>query len=95
MQGKVSDPDRARELQNRDPEIWRNFRPDILGTVNALHEGGAYTMAAYFTSEAAARDGEKTEPPPELADTMRKMGELFIGETTYFDLREPWLAGPH
>jgi hypothetical protein len=29
------------------------------------HEGGAYTMAVYLTSEEA-RDGERKEPPPEL-----------------------------
>jgi hypothetical protein len=94
MQGQVLDPDRARELQQRDPEKWRDYRPDILGTVNAVHQGGAYTMAAYFTSEAAAREGENAEPPPEIIATMTEMGELFIGETTYFDLTDPWLTGP-
>jgi coproporphyrinogen III oxidase len=32
MQGRSSDPDRARELMANDPTDWREFRPDILGT---------------------------------------------------------------
>jgi hypothetical protein len=29
MQGRSSDPDRARELMANDPTDWREFRPDI------------------------------------------------------------------
>ena len=32
MQGRSSDPDRARELMANDPTDWRGFRPDILVT---------------------------------------------------------------
>jgi len=35
---------------------WAAFRPEILASVAVGHEGGAYTMAVYFTSEAAARE---------------------------------------
>ena len=49
MQGRSSDPDRARELMANDPTDWREFRPDILGTVSVGHDGGAWTMAIYFT----------------------------------------------
>jgi hypothetical protein len=41
MQGRSSDPDRARELMANDPTDWREFRPDILGTVSVGHGGGA------------------------------------------------------
>src|SRR6266704_1246046 len=34
MQGRSSDPDRARELMANDPTDWQEFRPDILGTVS-------------------------------------------------------------
>ena len=34
---------------------WASFRPEILGSVGALHPDGAYTMCIYFTSEAEAR----------------------------------------
>ena len=67
MQGRTSDPDRARELMANDPTDWQAFRPDILGTVSVGHDGDAWTMAIYFTSEEAAREGEQKDPPPEMA----------------------------
>jgi len=66
MQGRSSDPARARELMGRDAPEWAAFRPDVIGSVGAEHDDGAYTMALYFTSEEAAREGERKQPPPEL-----------------------------
>jgi hypothetical protein len=94
MQGKTNDPDRARELMANDPTDWQAFRPDILGTMNIGHEDGAWTMAIYFSSEEAAREGEKKEPPPEFQEVMKEMDSLTVGETTYFDLKDPWLNAP-
>jgi len=94
MQGRSSDPDRAREVMANDPTDWQAFRPEILGTLSVGHEDGEWTMAIYFTSEAEAREGEKKEPPPEMAETMRQMDELTIGQPVFFDLKEPWLHGP-
>ena len=54
MQGRGSDPERARELMSQDSAAWAAFRPDVVGSVAVGHEGGAYTMAMYFTSEAEA-----------------------------------------
>ena len=48
MQGRTSNPDRARELMANDPTDWSEYRPDILGTLNVGHDGDAYTMAIYF-----------------------------------------------
>ncbi len=89
MQGRTSDPKRARELMTQDPEMWAKFRPDVLGSVEALHEGGAYTMVLYFTSEAEAREGERMEVPPELRTTMDEMEKLTVEEPEFFDLRQP------
>jgi hypothetical protein len=94
MRGRVSDPARARELASSDPEAWAGFRPDILGSLMLSHDDGEYVMAIYFTSEAEAREGEKSEPPAELVATMKEMGELEVGEVTYYDLRDPWLLSP-
>ena len=58
------------------------------------HEGGAYTMAIYFTSEEAAREGERKEPPPELQAQMEEMAAMSIGEPEFFDLRQPWFYSP-
>jgi len=51
-------------------------------------------MAIYFTSEADARAGEQKEPPPSLQASMAELAELAIGETTYYDLTDPWLMSP-
>jgi hypothetical protein len=94
IQGRGSDPDRARELMAEDSPEWAGFRPDILGSVAVGHEGGAYTMAIYFTSEAEAREGERKEPPPALQAQMEEMAALSVGEPEFFDLKEPWLYSP-
>jgi hypothetical protein len=94
MQGRSSDPARARELMASDPTDWATFRPDILGTVTAGHQDGEWTMAIYFTSEEEAREGERKEPPPELAQMMKEMDELSVGEQSFFDLKDPWLHAP-
>jgi hypothetical protein len=94
MQGRGNDPDRARELMAQDSERWAEFRPDVLGSIAAQYEDGEYTMTMYFTSEAEARVGEKKQPPPELQAQMAEMADLTIGETTFFDLGDPWLYSP-
>lgn len=94
MQGRSSDPDRARELMANDPTDWQDFRPDILGTVSVGHDGNAWTMAIYFTSEESAREGEQKEPPPQMREMMKEMDTLTIGEPVFFDLRDPWLHAP-
>jgi hypothetical protein len=94
IQGRGSDPDRARELMAQGSPEWAAFRPDILASVGVNHEGGAYTMAIYFTSEEAAREGERKEPPPELRAQMDEMAALSVGEPEFFDLQRPWLYSP-
>jgi hypothetical protein len=94
IQGRGTDPERARELMAEDSSAWADFRPEILGSLAVGHEGGAYTMAIYFTSEAEAREGERKEPPPELKAQMDEMAALSVGEPEFFDLKQPWLYSP-
>ena len=94
MQGRTSDPERARRMMADDSTDWSSFRPDMLGSVAAGHDGGAYTMVMWFTSEAEAREGERKEPPPELKAQMDEMGALSVGEPEFFDLKDPWMYGP-
>lgn len=94
MQGRTSQPDRARELMASDPTDWAGFRPEILGTVTANHDDGRWTMVIYFTSEAEAREGEQKEPPEEVAKLMKELDALSVGEPTFLDLRDPWLHSP-
>lgn len=94
MQGRTSDPDRARQLMADDTTDWGEYRPDILGTMNIGHEDDAWTMAIYFTSEEAAREGEQKEPPVEMQQMMKEMDALTVGETVFYDLKDPWLNAP-
>jgi hypothetical protein len=94
MQGRGSDPDRSRELMAENADEWAMFRPDVLASVAAQHDGGAYTMTMYFTSEADARDGERKELPPALKAQMDQMQALSQGVPEFFDLTEPWLYSP-
>jgi hypothetical protein len=91
MQGRGSDPERARELMAQNRDEWVAFRPDVIGRVGVGHEGGAYTMAMYFTSEQAAREGERKELPPRLKAQMEELNQLSVGEPEFLDLRQPWL----
>ena len=75
-------------------EQWRAFRPDVLGSMAVGHDGGAWTMVMYFTSEEAAREGERKQPPPELQAQMREMDALSVGAPEFFDLKRPWLYSP-
>ena len=94
IQGRTSDPARARELMAQNPDAWAAFRPDIIGSVAAGHDDGSYTAVLYFTSEEEARAGERKEPPPELKEQMDAMGALEAGEPTFLDLSHPWLYSP-
>lgn len=95
MQGRGTDPDRARELMAEDSDEWAQFRPDILGSVAAQYDDGSYTMAMYFTSEKDARVGEKKELPPKLKAQMDEMNSLSVGEPEFFDIKHPWLYSRH
>jgi hypothetical protein len=94
MQGRSSDPERAKQLMDEDSDKWSAFRPDILGSVSIGHEDGGYTMVLYFTSEAEAREGERQEMPAELQAQMEEMNKLSVGETEYFDLKRPRIVSP-
>ena len=92
MQGRVSDAARAKELMAQMPgDAMAAFRPDVLGSVMIGHQDGAWTQVIYFTSEAEAREGERKETPPEFQDAMEEMNQLSVGETTFYDLRQPSL----
>ncbi len=95
MRGRVSDPDRAKELMAQVPtETMAAFRPDVLGSVSIGHDDGEWTQVLYFTSEAEAREGERKEPPPELRAAMEEMAKLSVAGPDFLDLRRPVLHSP-
>jgi hypothetical protein len=91
INGRSSDPQKVRELMNQNGDEFAAFRPDVLGSVGIGHEDGAYTVVIYFSSEAEAREGEKKEPPPAIAEQMAAMNALEVGEPSFLDLKDPWL----
>ena len=94
MQGRVSDPERARAIRAREPEGIERMRPDILGMLDVAHEDGRWTSVVYFTSEAEARAREGEQMPPEVAEMMAEMAAITVDEIAYFDLRKVWLYSP-
>ena len=94
MQGRATDIGRVRELMAADPTDWAALRPELLSTVWAGSDDGAWTMVTYFTTEEAAREGEAKDVPPETAALMEELMSLSEGGVDYHDLGEPWLMAP-
>jgi hypothetical protein len=89
MEGTVLDRGKVEAFET--PEMLdrlRATRPDLLGGHRIWFGDGTYVDAAYFTSEAAAREGESSA---EFNEDATAYGELF-GETTWTDLRDPLLS---
>jgi hypothetical protein len=67
-----------------------SWRPDLIGVFRVWTGPDKYTDVGYFTSEAEAREGEKKEPPPELAEQMGQFEQL-MSSVEFIDLKDPWL----
>lgn len=94
MQGRTTDTARSKELMARFRlEDMQELRPEILGSVLIWQDGGRWTQAIYFTSEAAAREGERSEPPEAWQTAMSELMELG-GEPDFLDIRRPVLHSP-
>jgi hypothetical protein len=90
MEGRLLDVERARSFARETEAMLASERPDLLGDVQVIYPDGSCTDIAYFTSEAAAREGESRTPSPEAQAAMQQMDEFWqIDE--YLDIREPWL----
>lgn len=93
LQGEVRDVARSREL-GRELERLKEFRPELIGAVDAVHpDGRHFTQSCYFTSEAEAREGERKEPPPELAHFVAEIPQIYQN-VRYYNLTDPWLYSP-
>lgn len=94
MQGSTTDTARAKELMARLPlEEMKELRPEILGSLLIWQDGDRWTQAIYFTTEAAAREGERKEPPAAWQAAMQELRELG-GQPDFLDLRRPVLHSP-
>ncbi len=84
--------DRARlhAMDDTFMEHAASFRPDLIGGLRIWTGPDTYVAVNYFTSEAAAREGEKKEPPAGLAEQMNEFQDL-MANVEFLDLRNPWL----
>jgi hypothetical protein len=83
---KGGDPQAYKALDAEIGPKMNELRPDVIGTVIAIGDDEA-TMVGYFTSEAEAR---KNESNPEFQELAKRYMEL-EGESTFYDLKDPWL----
>src|SRR5215204_5115349 len=67
---KVDDGDRQFE------RVAAELRPDLIGSLRVWTGPGEFIEANYFTSEAAARKGEQTPPPPEMQAAFSEFMEM-------------------
>ncbi|HYU40368.1 MAG TPA: hypothetical protein VEM59_11100 [Acidimicrobiia bacterium] len=85
-----ADRGQMREIDQAFEQHAPSWRTDILGVLRVWTGPDTYIEAAYFTSEADAREGEKKEPPPELAAQMGEF-EAMTANIEFLNIREPWL----
>jgi len=91
MEGHVTDRARAETSMKESEPLLVESRPDLLGSVTAYYGDDEFTECAYFTNEAEAREREKQEMSPEMAESFREYQELWKVER-YLDLKDPWLT---
>jgi len=90
IEGHLRDPERMRSMMEQHSDEMRQMRPEIIGATVAVREGGDYVQTIYFTSEAEAREGEKVEPPQDVAEAMAEE----MRDARFFDLRHPTMMSP-
>ena len=91
MDGHVTDEDRAKALERDSDEMLMQMRPDLLGGLTAYYGDDEFTEVAYFTTEAAARDGESAEMPADMADMFTEWQSVMKVDR-YMDISDPWLV---
>ena len=91
MEGTVLDRAAADAIEAEMESAMKTQRPDLLGGLRMNHSDGRFTDASYFTSEAAAREGESKDMPDELAASFEKWQQALEIEK-FIDLTDPLLT---
>jgi hypothetical protein len=89
IQSTARDRKRIEEINATVGPAMTESRPEIVGVVS-VWSGDQVCDIAYFTTEEAARAGERKE----LTEAHRKLFEEWqslINEPTFLDLKDPWL----
>ena len=92
IRGRARDVAQLRRMGREGEDVLRQHRTDIIGGSIGWKPDGDFTQTVYFTSEAAARQGERN-PSPELQRFMESWQGL-VENLRFLDLREPWLVSP-
>jgi hypothetical protein len=95
VQGRATDRARILAIESKWEPQMKEVRPDLIGSVRGW-DGDYFVEAAYFTSEAAAREGEakvKEMATPDVVSEFEEYGTL-VPDMAYTDLRDPWLLTP-
>jgi hypothetical protein len=90
MKSSGVDRDKVHEMDRQFEEVAAQWRPDLIGSTRVWTGPDRCIDVAYFTSEAAAREGEQKAPPPELAGQSADF-EAMMANTEFLDLHQPWL----
>ena len=85
IRGRVDDPTRLKAMM-ADTTMLHEMRPDIIGGTLAIEPDGTFIETIAFTDEAAARQGEQVEAPPEVRSTLDEV----MRDATFYDLHHPW-----
>ena len=80
-----------KDLDERFEQHAGAWRPDLIGGLRIWTGEDSSIEVNYFTSEAAARENEKKDPPPELAELFAQFSQM-TANTEFLDLRDPWLS---
>jgi hypothetical protein len=83
-----------RDLIARMDDIFEQhaptMRPDLVGGLRAWTGPDSSCEVIYFSSEAAAREGETKPMPPEFDELGIDFGEV-MADTEFIDLKDPWI----
>lgn len=93
VQGRVSDLVEARRQLHALQEELEVHLPCLLGTETVEHTDGRFTRVLSFTTEAEAREGERSRHQ-EVRRRDEEALRLLVGPVDFLDLREPWLYSP-
>ena len=89
---KVAGVDRAKveEGDKQFEPLAAKLRPDLIGGLRVWTGPDSMIEANYFTSEAEAREGEKTPPPPEAAEGFAEFMAM-MSKAEFVDFSDPYL----
>jgi len=93
MRGRILDRAKMDQIRSQMAEmdnVLSAHRPDVIGSVIAVHGDDTYTDCVYFTSQAEARANENKELPAEAQAMFGDFMSAFE-VTDYLDLADPWL----